>query len=430
VTRKQKILLFLGVIIVLTVAGRLFLNAPIAKIRLAPETVVSDVFGRWDLTNSMIAAWIAMGIVLLVAYLGTRRMALVPRGVQNFVEWIIEFLLGIAEGVAGKVNGRRFFPLVATIFLFIVVANWIALTPVFGNIGKIESAEMVLTHGLEKAAVEAKERATAEQKAILGEYKEELRAYRKSGHHEEPPPEPPPLVRALVVGEALGEEGDEKLHIFDRQKSPILLPIGFKKVKELELAEWWNFTEWKRWQDSTRRCPHNDEQVAGPVVCSDEETVNLDGKTVGILIPYLRSANTDLMVTFGMALVAMTLVHYWGIKANGFGGYGSRFANVRQGPVLAFVGALESIGELARVLSLSFRLLGNTFAGEVLIFVLAFLLPAMLAFSFAVYGFELFVGLIQAVVFMGLVLVFATLAVTSHNGHRQDEGGEGGASHR
>ena len=79
-------------------------------------------------------------------------------------------------------------------------------------------------------------------------------------------------------------------------------------------------------------------------------------------------------------------------------------------PILTFVGLLELIGELAKIISFAFRLFGNIFAGEVLLIVTSFLVPFVVPTPF--YGLELFVGFIQALVFSMLTLVFLNLATT------------------
>ena len=81
---------------------------------------------------------------------------------------------------------------------------------------------------------------------------------------------------------------------------------------------------------------------------------------------------------------------------------------------MLIVGLLEIIGELARIVSFTFRLFGNIFAGEMLLIIMAFLLPVIGLIPFL--GLELFVGFMQAVVFSVLTLVFASLAVVSHDG--------------
>jgi F-type H+-transporting ATPase subunit a len=91
------------------------------------------------------------------------------------------------------------------------------------------------------------------------------------------------------------------------------------------------------------------------------------------------------------------------------------------GVIMLFVGLLELIAEFARIISFSFRLFGNVFAGEVLLLVMAFLIPYIASLPF--YGLELFVGFIQALVFMMLALVFFTLSTQGHGGeaHRGEE---------
>ena len=384
---KQKLLLLAFLAIFATVLGRLFLNSPIANIEFAAETVGNDIFGAWDITNSMIAAWIAMAALILLSIWATRRMQMVPRGMQNFAEAVIGWLLGLAEDVAGRSWGRRFFPLVATLFLFIVIANWTSLIPVFGTIGKVESAEVLLAEELEEVVDELNENRPKDQQ------------FKKHYAEGERPPQE-------VVTHLLREVGDDRLVIFDNDSGVRLLPVGFGIVKELRMHEYWDFEKW---------------EARTGTVASDENEVNLDGKTVGILLPYLRSMNTDLMNPLAMSLIAMFMIQYWGIRANGFRGYMSRFINFKAGAIGFMVGILEGISEIARLISFSFRLLGNMFAGEVLIFAFLFLLPIMAGALLMPFILETFVGFIQAVIFAALTLIFATLAVEGH----EEEGSHG-----
>ena len=82
------------------------------------------------------------------------------------------------------------------------------------------------------------------------------------------------------------------------------------------------------------------------------------------------------------------------------------------GIVDMFVGMLEGIGEIMRIVSFTFRLFGNMLGGEILLLMMLFLMPFLLAVPF--YGLELLIGTIQALIFGGLTLVFATMAVTLH----------------
>ena len=274
------------VVLVLALLGLSFVfRAPLAHIQLPGEHLF-DLFGI-PITNTMVAAYTASLVLLLLAWLSTRNMQLVPRGMQNVFEWVIELLLNLTEGVAGREKGREFFPLVATIFLFILTANWMGLLPGFATIGLVVE---------------------------------------EHGHH--------------------------------------------------------------------------------------------------MLVPFYRSASTDLNVTVGLALIAVVAVQYFGIRNVGAKSYLSRFINF-SGPIAFFMGVLEIVSELSRVISLSFRLFGNVFAGEVLLAVIGFLIPFVAVLPF--YGLELFVGAIQAFIFAILTLVFLTLGSMEHGG--ESHGQESHAGH-
>lgn len=151
-----------------------------------------------------------------------------------------------------------------------------------------------------------------------------------------------------------------------------------------------------------------------------------EDETVGILAPYLRGINTDLMTTASFAIVAVFSIQYWGITTLGFFSYAGKFINFKS-PIDFFVGILESIAELAKLISFSFRLFGNLLAGEILLLVMTFLIPLVSAVLVIFYGLELFVGAVQAFVFAALTLVFASLAVSHHGPEEHDHAAEGAA---
>ncbi len=97
-------------------------------------------FGPFTLTNSMLTMWITMAVILVVAWFATRRIragadgALVPTGLQNVFEAVIEFLGDLAESTVGRRYARRIFPFGATFFIFITIANWFSLLPGIGTI--------------------------------------------------------------------------------------------------------------------------------------------------------------------------------------------------------------------------------------------------------------------------------------------------------
>lgn len=128
-------------------------------------------------------------------------------------------------------------------------------------------------------------------------------------------------------------------------------------------------------------------------------------------VPILRAPSTDLNFTLAIAIVSVFFVQWYGVKNLGLS-YFSKFINLK-GPADFFVGILEIISEFAKIVSFAFRLFGNIFAGEVLLTVVAFLVPLIAPIPFL--GLELFVGLIQAVVFSMLTAVFLNVATTAHH---------------
>lgn len=287
-------------------------GGPKPKIQLPAEGVLHFSESPWEilsfsLTNTMLTATLVTLILLFLAWRATRRMELVPRGVQNIMEMVVEFFVNLCESIAGKENGRRFLPLVATLFLFILLANWMEVIPFIGTVGVVEK-----------------------------------------GHEE--------IFRSVSIG------GFKLFYI----------PLG-------------------------------------------TEATESEG-----LIPFFRPATTDVNIPLAMAIIGMLLVQYWGARSLGLWNYAQRFIAIRElfrgkvftGVVDLAVGALEALSQGAQVISLTFRLFGNLFAGDVLIILMAFLFP--LAWILPIYGLEIIIGLVQAFIFAMLILVFATLAVTAH----------------
>ena len=135
-----------------------------------------------------------------------------------------------------------------------------------------------------------------------------------------------------------------------------------------------------------------------------------------ILIPFFRAPATDLNLTIGLALISVILTQIIGMQFLGLK-YWRRFFNpviTGSKPIDIFVGLLELISEFAKIISFSFRLFGNIFAGQVLLFVMAFLLAFLLPVPF--FALELFVGFMQAFVFAILTFIFFEAATHSHAG--------------
>jgi F-type H+-transporting ATPase subunit a len=294
--------LIIGLLAIGLLVGGFFLPAhwkhPL-EISLAAEQV--HVFGL-SVTNSMIATVLTDIVLIVVALLAFRSPKLISSGLQNGVETLIEFLYNLIEGAAGE-KARKFFPLVASFFFFIMVSNWMGILPGFGSIGIWQEHHVEVT----PAAEESHETTTEAAESHEGEL---------------------------------------------------------------------------------------------------------------VLVPLFRSANADLNTTIALALISVAVTQYFGFQALGLS-YLKKFFNF-SGPnilfkgISAFVGILELLSEFIKILSFSFRLFGNIFAGEVLLIVIGFLVAflASLPFMFL----ELFVGVVQALIFAMLSLVFFMMATAHHGG--------------
>lgn len=244
---------------------------------LASETIAH--LGAFEIRNSMVMGWLAMAVLIIAAFVFRKKSGkIIPRGFQNFIEVIVDGLFNFFDGITqNREQTKRFFPMVATIFLFVLTSNWMGIFPGIGPIGIYEE------------------------------------------HY---------------------------------------------------------------------------------------------GKV--ILVPFFRSAYADINMTLALAIISVIATQIVGIRSLGFFHYaGKFFVNPLRDPIGSFVGILELISELAKMISFSFRLFGNIFAGEILLLTISFLAPFVAPLPF--YGLELFVGLVQALVFSLLTLVFMKMAVTSHH---------------
>ena len=135
------------------------------------------------------------------------------------------------------------------------------------------------------------------------------------------------------------------------------------------------------------------------------------------LIPLLRGGTSDINVTLALALVSVVATHALSVNALGIKEYLGRFISLN--PINLFVGILELFSEFTKLISLSFRLFGNILAGEIVlatvssIFAFVFPLPFLLL--------EVVVGLVQALVFSMLTMVFMVILTTSHKVHKAEE---------
>jgi F-type H+-transporting ATPase subunit a len=344
-------------LLILVLAGFLFLRSPKPIIELKAETVIS--IGPFNVTNTYITSWIVIIFISLFAYAATRRMSLVPRGIQNLFEAIIEAIYNLIISTAGEKHGRRFFPVVATIFLYVAISNWFGLLPFFATVGRVE----------------------------------EIDAHQEAFHE-----------KGVVIHEVAG------------------LNVIMPAADDVELPETVTLPDGKV-EEVGADSPVEVKQLAIQEATRDLK-LKKDEK-VGVLIPFLRSVNTDINGPLALAVWSAIFVEFWGISTYGFFRYGSKFFNfgrllrgkIVDGFIDAFVGILELVAEAARLVSFTFRLFGNIFAGEILFLVVIFLLP-LVALQ-VVYFMELFVGAIQAFIFGMLTLVFGIIAVSAPHGESE-----------
>lgn len=355
---RPRVLFSIIVALLLTVFGVLFLKGPleIPPLQIDPFITISVPGLDWEypLRATVIQQWLAMAVILILAFIATRNMKVIPGRMQAFAEVVVEAFLNLCQRAAGAANGRKFFPLVATIFLFIAGANLLGFIPGTGTIFSVVSAE------------------------------EEV-------HHAED------------IGEPLSEI---KLFVLDGNNN---VPVG---GFEYELHG----------ETETSFEIHGDEWEA-----FHEENPDLNA---GHLAPLLRPANTDVNMPFALAVWSFIFVEFWGITALGLFSYFGKFfnfgrllkGNIPFGLIDIFVGFVDLISELVRLISFTFRLFGNVFAGEILILMMAFFVP--LTFVIGVYFMEVFFGIIQAFIFAILTLIFAILAVSHHGGGEEHAGGD------
>lgn len=131
----------------------------------------------------------------------------------------------------------------------------------------------------------------------------------------------------------------------------------------------------------------------------------------GELVPFIRGATSDLNTTLSLALISAIATHALSINTIGIKNYLSRYFSLN--PINLFIGVLEIISEVTKVVSLSFRLFGNIYAGEVVLLTISSMFTFIFPLPFLLL--EVVVGLVQALVFSMLTMVFMAILTTSHN---------------
>ncbi|MEX0749534.1 MAG: F0F1 ATP synthase subunit A [Dehalococcoidia bacterium] len=378
----RTILITVGALVLLLV-GFVFVRGPKPIIEIRAEKL-ADI-GPFPFVNTYLTSTVVVIVISLLAIWMTRNLTLIPNKAQNLLEAIVDAMYTICINTAGPENAKRFFPVVMTIFTFIWIANWMALLPFFNAIGGVQKVDA--HHWHEEAVIFE----SAGPLSFINLNEKEL-------EFEE--------IEAPSWADV--ERLDEQI----AEAETAAASAGEIRLLEEERL----VAEEHAREEAILEALHKDKVVPESVTSLDEaiQMIEADGKELGVLIPYFRSMNTDINSPLSIAIMAMIFVEFWGITALGFFKYGAKFLNFSS-PINFIVGLLELVAEVARLISFTFRLFGNMLAGEILLLVMTFLAPFLVALPF--YGLETFVGVIQAFVFAMLTLLFASLAVSSHEGH-------------
>lgn len=440
----MKLVLIAVVVLAVVIAGFIFAAGPEPHI-VIPGEILWKV-GPLNLTSTLLGAWLAMFVIIVLALAATRSLKLVPSGLQNLVEGLIEFLLGQVEEIAGRENGRRFFMVVATFFLFILVGNWLSLLPFYKTIGITKDYGHEIFHEMQEKQEEGK--SFDDKKHFLAWEMEDAggiglantgaKTFKFDIHEGEAPGDA--LDRYIIeLAEFYTDyELPEGHDIEEGHADPADVRAAFAALeadpdapKFLTAAELGGEAHGQAPKDSPALTAKVAAETGVPSPALGEEFVALDfpGKKIALVYPFFRASFSDLSNTLGLAICAFLIIEFWGFQAQGFRYLGKFFVNPLKSPIMTFVGFLELLSEFIRIISFSFRLFGNIFAGGVLLLILTFLVPFLAPIG--IFGLELFVGLIQAIVFSLLVLVFAVGAVEHHgeDEHHDDHGDpHGGAA--
>lgn len=252
--------------------------------------------GTFQVTNSLITSWLAVLVILVIALTVKIKIKKIPGKLQNMFEVLLEGALSLCDQVTNdRKLSQKIFPFIFSIFLFILINNWLGLLPILGSMG------LIVTEGAHSAFVPFLRSGTADINTTLA------------------------LSMMVVLGS----------NLFG------IITVGL----------WKTFNKY----------------------------VNL--KAIGE-IPFKVAKDPSVLIV---------------------------------APITFFVGLLELLGEMAKIASLSFRLFGNVFAGEVLLVsmsaIFAYIVPGPFLFL------EVFVGLIQALIFSLLATVYFTIASQDHSEH-------------
>ncbi len=371
---------WIALVLVLASLVVMFNWPPVVPVIQLPGEIypAGEVFGL-PITNTFVGSmvvWIV--ILLLIRVVSSRRPrdgGEVPRGgFYNFFEMAFEGLYGFIGGIAPERYLGPIFKMFMTIFILVLLSNWLHLIPGIDSIGFLHphvhkvDGHYELLDGFDLATLGGVHYLNGQCAWVS------------------------PEMAATMSDEALQARADAGCHSG--------IPAAAAADDHADEAAG---------DDHGEEIDYHHVEPGDPAV-------------PWVILPYVRVPSTDLNMTLAFALIAVVMIQVMGFRALGIG-YLTKFFNFSTlfksplGGIDVAVGLLELIGEMAKVLSFAFRLLGSMFAGSILLFVISFLLPVIAPWP--VFLLEFFVGLIQAIVFGLLTAIFMSLATVSH--HHDEE---------
>ncbi len=384
-----------------------------------------SIFGL-QITNTLagsIAVWLIIG--LLVYYVARNRPehgGAVPRGgFYNLFELAFEGLYGFIAGIAPAKYLDLIFKIFMTIFIIVLLSNWMELVPGVDSIGFLEAH--VHDDNGQQVALDGFETST-----VLGIHYLNGRC-----------PWVGPDAAANLSFEEQTARAEAGCVTGTGQAVPEVTQGDSSAVTESLQAEANNSDAGTVADLSAQSSAATGTTEQPAAETQNQETAAVeheypagDPSVPWVVLPFFRAPSTDLNMTLALALIAVVMTQVIGFRALGmsyltkFFNFGTLF-NSPLGGIDVAVGLLELIGDFAKILSFAFRLLGNIFAGSILLFVMSFLVPVIVPWPF--FLLEFFVGIIQALVFGLLTAIFMSLATVGHHGDEEHHAEEAEAVH-
>jgi len=404
-----------------------FLPALHLAVALPVISVPGEKVNGTPFTNTQIGVFI--GDILAIAFVfaaGYRsRLKQVPGRLQSMLELIVELFDGQARQMVGP-KARSILPLALTIFVFLLFTNWVELIPGVDSIGTMQCTEA----------------SKSGYPVLNGIFLDSPKPLNSGTIATD---EDATTCQTLASGKALTPDQQKRADLTAKLDAGTLTNADLVTAKYAPMSV--TKDGFVTTDTSAAVTPAAATTAAsGAAVPAAPAIPASTGATFVPLRPnlhvvssFVRAGATDLSLTVMLAIVAFLVTEFYGIREFG-ARYFFKFINVPAARKVVkagvpagqrafagidiFVGLLEGVSELARLLSYSFRLFGNLFAGQALIFVLSFLIGALV--PVVIYLLEMFVGFIQATVFALLLLMFTGLALT---GGHEDSPGEEAEAH-